>query len=111
MDQSTLSVYIEMDTAIDYKQITDKLHTHSEYDTEWEDKLREWEEKEYFKHCGTSRFEGDTRVIIILHFLDSKAKLKEFITELYKYFNIDSSSYDEDFAYINYTTYTSIKDI
>ena len=100
-----------MHTATDYKQIADKLHTHSEYDTEWEDKLREWEEKGYFKSCGTSRFEGDTAIIIILYFQDSKDKLKEFIVELYKYFNMDSSSYNEDFAYINCTKFTHIKDI
>jgi phage tail sheath gpL-like len=74
-------------------------------------KFREWEEKEYFKHCSTSRFKGDTAIIIILHFMNSKDKLEEFIVELYKYFNMDSSPYNETYAYINYTKFTHIKDI
>jgi len=104
-------MYIEMHTAADYKEIDDKLHTHSEYDSEWSDKLRQWEEKEYFKHCSISRFKGDTAIIIILHFMNSKDKLEEFIVELYKYFNMDSSLYNETYAYINYTKFTHIKDI
>ena len=111
MDSFHLSMYIEMHTAADYKEIDDKLHTHSEYDSEWSDKLREWEEKEYFKSCGTSRFKGDTAIIIILYFQDSKDKLEEFIVELYKYFNMDSSPYNETYAYINYTKFINIKDI
>ena len=111
MDSFHLSMYIEMHTAADYEEIDNKLHTHSEYDSEWSDKLREWEQKEYFKHCITSRFKGDTAIIIILHFMNSKDKLEEFIVELYKYFNMDSSSYNENYAYINYTKFTHIKDI
>ena len=42
MDSFHLSMYIEMHTAADYEEIDNKLHTHSEYDSEWSDKLREW---------------------------------------------------------------------
>ena len=43
--------------------------------------------------------------------MNSKDKLEEFIVELYKYFNMDSSVYNETYAYINYTKFIHIKDL
>ena len=34
--QSNLFMYIEVESASDYKKIDDKLYTHSEYDDKWD---------------------------------------------------------------------------
>jgi len=110
--QSNLFMYIEIDTAADYKKIADKIYSHTEYETEWDDKLGQWKEKEYWKDYGIELLQGREKIMFILQFIGGNYKTKEFIPELYNYFNINgSSSYDEDFTCIYYTKFTSIKDL
>lgn len=109
--QSNLFMYIEVESASDYKKINDKLHRHSEYDTEWDCKLAEWVEKKYYDNYHIEILQGTVKVMFILQFTDARANFKEFIPELYNYFNIDYSSFDKDFTYINYTKFISVKDI
>jgi hypothetical protein len=108
--QSNLFMYMEVESAADYKKISDKMYTHSEYQTGWDDKLGEWRQKEYWKDYNIELLEGEVKIMFIIQFVGGSYKTKEFIPELYKYFNIDGSSYDE-FTCIYYTKFTPIKDL
>ena len=103
---SNLYMYIEVDSAADYKKIDDKLYTHSEYETEWHCKLAEWYEKGYAKDCLIDVLEGRTKVMIILQFVGARFKAKEFIPELEKHFNHEYRSLDVTSVY-----YTELKSI
>ena len=105
--QSNLFMYIEVESAADYKKIDDKLYTHSEYEAEWDNKQCEWTEKKYFSHLNTERLQGYTKVIFILQFADCRANRKEFIQELNKYFDNDARSFDS----IYYVERKYIKDL
>ncbi len=109
--QSNLFMYIEVESAVDYKKIDSKLYSHTEYQTEWDDKLGQWREKEYWKDYNIELLQGEVKVMFIIQFIGGNYKTKEFIPELYNYFNIDGSSYDEDFTCIYYTKFTSVKDL
>ena len=104
---SSLYAYIEVDSAADYKKVDDKLYTHSEYDAEWDNKLFQWREKEYFERDHIERYEGRENVIFELMFSNGRAKRKEFIQELNEYFDEYARSFDT----INYVERKSIKDL
>jgi hypothetical protein len=104
---SSLYVYIEVDTAADYKKVDDKLYTHSEYEAEWDCKLGEWRQKEYYEHLHMDVLQGRQKVMIILHFVGARFKAKEFIPEIENYFNEESRSFD----YIDYTKRISITEL
>jgi len=105
--QSNLFIYIEVNTAVEYKKIDDKLYTHSEYEADWDCKLGEWKQKDYYGYFHTDRLQGHTKVIIILQFTDGRAKRKEFIQELNEYFDENARSFDT----IDYVERKSIKDL
>jgi hypothetical protein len=104
---SILHVYIEVDTAADYKKVDDKLYIHSEYEAEWDCKLGEWRQKEYYEHFNMDVLQGRQKVMFILSFIYGGPKAKEFIPEIENYFNEESRSFD----YIDYTKRISIKDL
>ena len=105
--QSNLFMYIEVNTAVEYKKIDDKLYTHSEYEAEWDCKLGEWKQKDYYSYFHTERLQGHRKVIFILQFTDGRAKRKEFIQELNEYFDENARSFDT----IDYVERKSIKDL
>ena len=105
--QSNLFMYIEVESASDYKKIDDKLYTHSEYDDKWDSKLGEWKQKDYYGYFHTDRLQGNRKVIFILQFTDGRAKRKEFIQELNEYFDENARSFDT----IDYVERKSIKDL
>jgi hypothetical protein len=105
--QSNLVMTIKVHTATDYKKVDDKLYTHSEYDAEWDNKLCQWREKEYFERDHIERYEGRQSVIFELTFSSGRAKRKEFIQELNEYFDEYARSFDT----IDYVERKSIKDL
>ncbi len=105
--QSSLYVYIEVDTAADYKKVDDKLHTHSEYETEWDCKVGEWRQKEYYNEFHMDVLEGRQKVMIVLQFVGARFKAKEFIPEIESYFN----EYSRGSDYIDYTKSISITEL
>ena len=105
--QSNLVMTIKVHTATDYKKVDDKMYTHSEYEAEWDCKLGEWKQKEYWEHYHIEILQGRQKVIFILQFVGGRYKAKELIAEIENYFNEESRSFD----FINYTKSTPIKDI
>lgn len=79
-----LTVYIHTFTAVDNQILTERLHVHSEYDTKWENKLREWSEAKYYKWHNYETMRGDETCITILKFMQVKS-VKEFIIDINTY--------------------------
>ena len=90
--QGELKVYIEVESAAEHKNIEDKLYTHSEYSTDYEHKLSDWNDKKYYIHYIKEVLQGHKSVIFILLFTDVD-NIHEFITELNKYFDKYPSEY------------------
>lgn len=85
--QSSLVVYLFCETARDHYKISEKIHTHSEYDTEWSNLMDILGgETKYFEHWYQETMIGHENVIISLTF--TKVHLhQELITEIDKYLN------------------------
>lgn len=86
--QGELKAYIEMHTAADMHKVSDKMHTHSEYDTPWGDKLREWEDAKYYEGHWVEPMIGRSEVIWVLKFIGCNGYDK-LMREIVKYFDED----------------------
>jgi hypothetical protein len=80
----TLYVYIHCTTAGEQFSISQKMHTHSEYDTKWSNILAEWRHKEYYKYCIEKELHSRNDVITILEFTHSNSE--DLIKEVCSYF-------------------------
>lgn len=83
-----LKAYIQMCTAADMHKVDDKMHTHSEYDTPWSDKLNEWKDAEYYKDYWMESMVGRSEVIWLLRFVNCNGYDK-LMKEIVKYFDED----------------------
>jgi hypothetical protein len=79
-----LTVYIHTFTAVDNQILTERLHVHSEYDTKWENKLREWSEAKYYKWHNYETMRGDETCITILKFMQVDS-VNDFIIDINTY--------------------------
>jgi hypothetical protein len=85
--QSSLIVYLFCVTAHDHYKISEKIHTHSEYDTEWANLLYYLSaEKGYFEHWYQETMVGHESIILSLTFT-KVSNYQELITEIDKYLN------------------------
>jgi len=83
---TSLLVNIHLDSASNHSKISDKLFTHSEYDTAWSNHLSEWKDAGYFIHFRQEKLVGEIKVIIILDFIGTDSeKLDEFINKISTY--------------------------
>ena len=78
-----LYVYIHCKTAGAQLRLTQKMHTHSEYDTAWSKSLEEWKTKGYFVHFIQKELSSRNDVMTILEFTNSISE--DFIKELSSY--------------------------
>jgi hypothetical protein len=84
----SLRVFIETTTAAELSKLYDKLYTHSEYDTEWEKKIEEYQVKGYFQRIDIEELRGYKTVVKVLTFsavTQDPVKLKAFRRELMSY--------------------------
>jgi hypothetical protein len=78
-----LYVYIHCTTAGEQFSLSQKMHTHSEYDTKWSNLLEEWRKKEYYKYCIEKELSSRNDVVTILQFTNCRSE--DFIQELCTY--------------------------
>ena len=105
--QSSLHMYIECKSAAEHCAITDKMYTHSEFDTLWDNTLGEWYEKGYYKHYHFEVLKGNATVIFKFEFIDGRQHAKTFITELDKYFDENARSWDN----VDFISSKAVKDL
>jgi len=97
-----MRVYIHTFSAVDQVKLTKKLHTHSEYDTDWSNKISEWIDKLYFVNYVREDMFGHETCITVLTFIDISSTT-DFIQKLNSYF------YDnEDSSYAHIVQFQSI---
>ena len=82
-------LYIHCSSAGDQLRISEKLHTHSEYNTKWSDLLEEWREKGYYKYYSINQMSSRSDVITLLEFTNSRDD--EFMRELNKYLEYETA--------------------
>jgi hypothetical protein len=104
---SSLHMYIECTTAAEHCTITDKTHTHSEYDTLWDNMLTDWANKGYYKYCQFEVLKGNSTVIFKFEFANGRQHAQTLITELDKYFDENARSWD----IVDFISSKAIKDI
>ena len=105
--QSSLHMYIECKSAAEHCNITDKTHTHSEYDTLWDNMLNEWHVKGYYKYYQFEVLKGNSTVIFKFEFINGREHAQKLITELDKYFDENARSWD----YVDFISTKAVKDI
>ncbi len=97
-----MRVYIHTFSAVDQAKFTNKLYSHSEYDTNWSRKISEWIDKSYCKDYIKEDMIGRDSCITVLTFIDISSTT-DFIQELNGYF------YDnEDSSYAHMVKFQSI---
>lgn len=85
-DGGKLVVYYTATTAREYATVSKKLYIHSETDTEWSQKKRDWETAGYFKYVTDEEFMGNDHCIFKITFFEVNLS-EEFLTELDIYLN------------------------
>jgi len=105
--QSSLHMYIECTSAAEHCHITDKMYTHSEYDTLWDNTLGEWHKKGYYTHYLSEVLKGNTTVIFKFEFINGREHAQKLIIELDKYFDENARSWD----YVDFISTKAVKDI
>jgi hypothetical protein len=99
-----LVIYHVVKTATDYKDLADKVYTHTEYHTEWANLIYEWKQKGYIEYVTTDTFTGVSDCIFRITFVGG-TKPVEFIAELEKYFNgKDCFSLSDNVYTVGYTS-------
>jgi hypothetical protein len=95
-----LVVYVHCTAAADQHKFEKKLFTHSEYMSEWDAKLDEWLQKEYYKHYLQETLVGRETVITTLTFINGRnddliKELSSYLEEskLYGYYLIEYNSF------------------
>jgi len=86
----SLVLHYTANTAKEYATMKRKLHEHSEYDTEWTKKIRDWVDAGYFKYEFDEEFLGDSACIFRITFYEVKLS-KEFLIDLDSYLSEYSS--------------------
>jgi len=86
VDGGSLILHYTAKTAKDYATMSAKLFSHSEYDTEWDEKVQEWRSKGYFKHVFKEEFRGYTDYIFRISFHELNI-CKEFLEDINNYFS------------------------
>ena len=80
LPSGNMYVYIHCASAGEQMRISERMHTHSEYDTKWSQLLSEWLAKGYYKHYLTETMSSRNTVITLLEFINSRDD--NFIKEL-----------------------------
>jgi len=88
----SLVLHYTAKTAKEYATMKRKLHEHSEYDTEWTNKIRDWVDAGYFKNVIDEEFLGHSDCIFRITFYEVKLS-KEFLIDLDGY--LSETSYEK----------------
>jgi len=88
----TLVIHYTAKTAKDYATMKRKLYEHSEYDTEWTNKIRDWVNAGYFKNVLEEEFLGYSDCIFRIIFYEVKLS-KEFLDDIDIY--LSETSYEK----------------
>jgi len=102
LHHNDLIVYIHMHTAVDNDIIHERLHRHSEYDTDWSNKLEEWKQAKYYKYCNYEYMRGHETCMTIIKFIEA-TDVADFIIKLNTYLEhgndskVDSGVYMVDY--------------
>ena len=81
-----LHVHYTSVSAMGYVNFEKKIHTHTEYDTEWSNLLSDWKSKKYFRWYNINMFYGTEECIFRLDFIGVDLT-EEFIKELNRHLN------------------------
>ena len=100
----SLILQIKCTSAYMHSIITEKIHEHSEYDTEWSRKISDWHGSGVFKHVKISTYKGNEHIIYEIEFMFC-VYTASFIDELNSYFSL--SGYQSQ--YISHVKFGTIK--
>jgi len=104
-----LTVYIHTFTAVDNDILTEKLHVHSEYDTDWSNKLTEW--SEHYKWYRYETMRGHETCMTILKFIQVTS-VEDLIIDINTYLRKGDDLHKETGVYmVNYRTLNENKSL
>lgn len=106
--QNDLIVYVGFESAVDYHNFREKIHTHSEYDTKFSNILSEWLKKGYYGHFFEEALIGHSTILYKFRFTGERASSsKEFIKDIQTYFDVYSPS--TSYYKVEYKTFESLQ--
>jgi hypothetical protein len=85
-----MRMYIHTFSAADQANLNQKLHTHSEYDTTWSNKISKWIDESYFVNVNREDMIGFDTCITVLTFYSITPNYYDFIRDINSYLGFSS---------------------